>query len=142
MQQEAQRSKKGAPRPLAKLLIHHDSWAARWVFLNLMIVEQCSGYKLIGLLYGKYRRCETRSSLGPDQINEYASMVVLQVGQFVGEVGKVVADAGLQVLADVMIDCGQDAAAGVDLGPEGQAAAPRPISFRNEASRTEQGRHF
>jgi hypothetical protein len=38
-------------------------------------------------------------------------MVVLQVGQLVGEVGEVVADAGLQVLADVMIDRGQDAAA-------------------------------
>jgi hypothetical protein len=36
MQPEAQRSKKGAPRPLAKLLIHHDSWAARWAFLNQM----------------------------------------------------------------------------------------------------------
>jgi hypothetical protein len=39
MQPEAQRSKKGAPRPLAKLLIHHDSWAARWAFLNQMILE-------------------------------------------------------------------------------------------------------
>jgi hypothetical protein len=54
---------------------------------------------------------ESRASLGPDQINEYASVVVLQVGQLVREVGEVVADAGLQVLADVMVDCGQDAAA-------------------------------
>ncbi len=38
-------------------------------------------------------------------------MVVLQVGQVVGEVGEVVADASLQVLADVMVDRGQDAAA-------------------------------
>ncbi len=38
MQPEAQRSKKGAPRPLAKLLIHHDSWAARWAFLNQMVL--------------------------------------------------------------------------------------------------------
>src|SRR6478735_2704667 len=60
---------------------------------------------------GKYRRCDTRASLGPDQINEYASVVVLQVGQLVGEVGEVVAHAGLQVLADVMVDRGQDAAA-------------------------------
>src|SRR5215469_13051165 len=52
-----------------------------------------------------------RASLGPDEIDEYASMVVLQIGQFVGEVGEVVADASLQVLADVMIDRGQDAAA-------------------------------
>jgi hypothetical protein len=38
-------------------------------------------------------------------------VVVLQVGQVVGEVGEVVADASLQVLADVMIDCGQRATA-------------------------------
>ena len=38
-------------------------------------------------------------------------MVVPQVGQVVGEVGEVVADAGLQVLADVTIDRGQRAAA-------------------------------
>jgi len=38
-------------------------------------------------------------------------MVVLQVGQVVGEVGEIVADASLQVLADVMIDRGQRAAA-------------------------------
>src|SRR6476646_9112027 len=60
---------------------------------------------------GKYRRCDTRASLGPDQVNEYASVVVPQVGQFVGEVGEVVAHASLQVLADVMVDRGQDAAA-------------------------------
>ena len=36
---KAQRSKKGATRPLAKLLIHHDSWAARWAFLNQMVLE-------------------------------------------------------------------------------------------------------
>lgn len=50
-------------------------------------------------------------SLGPDQINEYASVVVLQVGQFVGEVGEIVSDASLQVRTDVMVDRGQDAAA-------------------------------
>src|SRR5215471_13188411 len=53
----------------------------------------------------------TRASLGPDEIDEYASVVVLQVGQLVGEVGEVVADASFQVLADVMIDRGQGAAA-------------------------------
>lgn len=52
-----------------------------------------------------------RALLGPDQINEYASVVVPQVGQLVGEVGEVVADAGLEVLGDVMVDRGQDAAA-------------------------------
>jgi hypothetical protein len=76
-----------------------------------VIVEQCSEYKLIGLLYGKYRRCDTRTSLGSDQVNEYTPVVVLQVGQLVGEVGEVVAHTSLQVLADVMIDRGQDAAA-------------------------------
>src|SRR6266571_1816617 len=58
------------------------------------------------------KRCgPTWASLGPDEIEEYALVVVLQVGQVVGEVGEVVADASLQVLADVMIDCGQRAAA-------------------------------
>src|SRR6266568_8635700 len=50
-------------------------------------------------------------SLGPDEIEEYAPVVVLQVGQVVGEVGKVVADASLQVLANMTIDCSQRAAA-------------------------------
>ena len=45
-------------------------------------------------------------SLGPDQVNEYASVVVLQVGRLVGEVGEVVTHASLQVLADVMVDRG------------------------------------
>ena len=74
----------------------------------------------------KLPRTCTRVSLGPDEIYEYASVVVPQVGQFVGEVGEVVADASLQVLGDVMVDRGQDAAAGVDLDPGGQAVAPRP----------------
>src|SRR5215468_8253682 len=59
----------------------------------------------------KAPRMSTRALLGPDQINEYASVVVLQIGQLVREVGEVVADASLQVLADVTIDRGQDAAA-------------------------------
>ena len=36
-----------------------------------------------------------RASLGPDEINEYSFVVVLQVGQIVGEVGEVVANAYL-----------------------------------------------
>src|SRR5215831_9999196 len=56
-------------------------------------------------------RIFSRASHGPDEIDEYASMVELQVGQFVGEIGEVVADTSLQILADVMVDCGQDAAA-------------------------------
>jgi hypothetical protein len=48
----------------------------------------------------------TRASLGPDQIEEYSFVVVPQVGQVVGEVGEVIADAGLQVVADVTIDRG------------------------------------
>src|SRR5262249_2635068 len=43
-------------------------------------------------------------------IEEYASMVVVKVGQFVREVGEVVADANLQVLGDVMVDRSQHAA--------------------------------
>src|SRR5215471_11218132 len=53
----------------------------------------------------------TRASLGPDEIEEYAFVVVLQVRQFVGEVGEVVAGTDLQVLANVMIDCCKRAAA-------------------------------
>src|SRR6266478_3406574 len=52
----------------------------------------------------------TRASHGPDEIEKYAFVVVLQIGQVVGEVGEVVADASLQVLANVMINCGQRAA--------------------------------
>src|SRR5215472_10849783 len=59
----------------------------------------------------KAPRISTRASLGPDDIDEYAFMVVLQVGQFVGEVGEIVTDASLQVLGDVMVDRGEDAAA-------------------------------
>src|SRR6266404_4637095 len=53
----------------------------------------------------------TRASHGPDEIKKYAFVVVLQIGQVVGEVGEVVADAGLQVLANTTIDRGQCAAA-------------------------------
>src|SRR6266853_3414742 len=53
----------------------------------------------------------TRASHSPDKIDEYAFVVVLQIGQVVGEVGEVVADASLQVLANMTIDRGQRAAA-------------------------------
>jgi hypothetical protein len=53
----------------------------------------------------------TRVSHGPDEIHEYAFVVVLQIGQVVGEVGEVVANAGLQVLGNMTIDRGQHAAA-------------------------------
>src|SRR5262249_23957531 len=59
----------------------------------------------------KAARMSTGASLGPDEIDEYAPVVVPQVGQVVGEVGEVVADANLQILAHVMIDGGKDAAA-------------------------------
>src|SRR5437588_6128516 len=52
-----------------------------------------------------------RASLSTDEIEEHAFVVVLQVGQIVGEVGEVVAETNLQILADVMIDRGQRAAA-------------------------------
>src|SRR6185312_4924924 len=60
---------------------------------------------------GKNRVAFTRALLGPDQINEYASVVVLQVGKLVGEVGEIIAHACLQVFADVVVNRGQDAAA-------------------------------
>jgi hypothetical protein len=53
----------------------------------------------------------TRVSHGPDEIHEYAFVVVLQIDQVVGEAGEVVADASLQVLSDMTIDRGQRAAA-------------------------------
>ena len=53
----------------------------------------------------------TWASHSPDQIDEYAFVVVLQIGQVVGEVGEVVAHAGFQVLANMTIDRGQRAAA-------------------------------
>src|SRR5712664_1023172 len=53
----------------------------------------------------------TRASHTPDEIDEDAFVVVLQVGQLVGEVGEVVAHASLQVLANMTIDRGQRAAA-------------------------------
>jgi hypothetical protein len=61
----------------------------------------------------------TQASLGPDQINEYASVVVRHVVQFIGKVGEVVAHASLQVLAAVMVDRGQNAAAALILDPGG-----------------------
>jgi hypothetical protein len=45
----------------------------------------------------------TLASLGRDDVKEYAFMVVLQVGQIVGEIGEIVANAGLHVLAEAMI---------------------------------------
>src|SRR5262249_34961245 len=51
------------------------------------------------------------ASLGADEIEEYAFVVVLQVGQVIGEIGEVVADADLQVLADMTIDRSQRAPA-------------------------------
>src|SRR6266436_845308 len=53
----------------------------------------------------------TRASHTPDEIDEDAFVVVLQVGQLVGEVGEVVAHASLQVLANMTIDRGQRTAA-------------------------------
>jgi hypothetical protein len=53
----------------------------------------------------------TRALHGPDEIKKYASVVILQIGQVVGEIGEVVADASLQVLANAVIDRGQRTAA-------------------------------
>src|SRR5262249_35292992 len=55
-------------------------------------------------------------SLGPDEVEEHAMVVVLQVGQVVGKVSEVVADPGLQILADVIINrCQRAAAALIDI---------------------------
>src|SRR5215470_13710215 len=53
----------------------------------------------------------TQVSHSPDEIHEYAFVVVLQIGQVVGEVCEVVAKAGLQVLSNMTIDRDQRAAA-------------------------------
>ena len=57
------------------------------------------------------RRKATLGSHTPDDIEKYAFVVVLQIGQVVGKVCKVVADANLEVLADMTIDCCQRASA-------------------------------
>ena len=46
-----------------------------------------------------------------DEVEEDALVVEVQVRQIVGEICKVVPDAGLHVLADVTIDRGERAAA-------------------------------
>ena len=61
--------------------------------------------------HGPLRRKATLGSHSPDDIEKYAFVVVLQIGQVVGKVCKVVADANLQVLADMTIDCCQRATA-------------------------------
>jgi len=62
-------------------------------------------------------RTQGGPSLGPDEIEEYTLVVVLQVSQVVGEVGEIVADTSLQILADVMIDgCKCATAALADIG--------------------------
>jgi hypothetical protein len=63
-----------------------------------------------GLQHARWPAKPTRVSHGPHEIKKYAFVVVLQVGQLVGEVGEVVANAGLQVLANMTIDGGQRAA--------------------------------
>src|SRR6185369_7690614 len=50
-------------------------------------------------------------ALTADDVEEYASVVVPQVGEVFGEVGEVITDADLQVLADVTVDRAQRAAA-------------------------------
>src|SRR5262249_36599351 len=63
--------------------------------------------------FAKYEapRISTQASHGPDEIDENASMVVLQVSQLVGEIGEVIADTSLQVRGDAMVDRSQSAAA-------------------------------
>src|SRR5512134_1756025 len=66
----------------------------------------------------EHKTAARRASPGHDEINEYAFVVVSQVGQVVGEVGEVVAGAYLHVLADVAIDGGQRATAALTGIPE------------------------
>src|SRR5215471_16406945 len=64
------------------------------------------------MIFGAHhQRLSTRASHGPDEIDEDASMVVLQVGQLVGEIGEVIADTSLQVRGDAMVDRSQSATA-------------------------------
>jgi hypothetical protein len=90
------------------------SWIA--VFMKVVRIPTFSSFTQ-RLLFGSWSPAcplpseATRASHSPDDIEEYAFVVVLQVGQLVGEVGEVVAHANLQVVANAMIDRGQRAAA-------------------------------
>ncbi len=96
-------------------LTRKDS-SAPTVFMEVVPIPTLSPFTQ-RLLFGSWTPASplpskaARASHGPDEIDEYAFVVVLQIGQVVGEVGEVVADASLQVLANVMIDRGQRAAA-------------------------------
>src|SRR5262249_44271472 len=85
----------------------HEKRRALGDSLFLKQVVRCYHSALFGTLALTLARMATRVSFGPYEIDEYASMVVLHVGQFVGEIGEVIADTNLQVLSDAMVDCGQ-----------------------------------
>src|SRR5229473_8722643 len=99
---------------------HHHPFrkdsSAPTVFMKAVRIPTSSPFTQ-RLLFGSWTRAcplpskATRASHSPDEIEKYAFVVVLQVGQLVGEVGEVVAHASLQVLANMTIDRGQRAAA-------------------------------
>jgi hypothetical protein len=92
------------------------SWIA--VFMKAVRIPTFSPFTQ-RLLFGSWTPAcplpseATRASLGRDDVKEYAFVVVVQVGQIVGEIGEIVADAGLHVLAEAMINRSQHAAAGL-----------------------------
>ena len=47
----------------------------------------------------------------PDDVQEYAFVIVLQIGEVVGEAGEVIANAGFEVLSNMTINRGQRATA-------------------------------
>src|SRR6185295_17499295 len=79
----------------------------RNVFSNEVLYYSRSNSRRRELRYQDFatlRSCDashTQSSLGQNDIEEHAFVVVPHVRQVVGEVGEVVADANLHVLADV-----------------------------------------
>src|SRR6266849_5970795 len=103
---------KGSPCP--ERTFSSFSWIA--AFTKVVRIPTFSPFTQ-RLLFGSWRPAcplpseAKRPSHSPDEIDEYAFVVVLQIGQVVGEVGEVEADAGLQVLANMTIDRGQCAAA-------------------------------
>src|SRR4029077_4551947 len=96
---------KGSPCP--EHTFSSFSWIA--VFMKVVRIPTFSSFTQ-RLLFGSWSPAcplpseATRASHSPDDIEEYAFVVVLQVGQLVGEVGEVVAHANLQVVANAMID--------------------------------------
>lgn len=94
----------------------HETWTA--VFMKVVRMPTFSRFQQRLLFGSGTPACPlpseaARASLGRDDVKEYPFVVVPQVGQIVGEIGEIVADAGLHVLAEAMINRSQHAAAGL-----------------------------